>query len=215
MHVLLLLRLNSLVRQVRYAHKNAPRANEASGFTLIELLVVVVVLGILMSIVVFSLNPSSDQRSLQGFAQRMAQRIELARDRAIQNNQEWGLKVGENDYGFFVYDDMERRWLPQRQRPFQPDDPPYPIQFEITVEAGGFSDIEPGVFDPRQTESGSGIDTDSDKDLPDVVFFSSGEASQFFVDVRPLRGEAGLRLMTDGLRPISVATLDTFTGKLQ
>ena len=65
-----------------------PSKPRTLGFTLIELLIVVAVLGILMGAAVLSLNPASDQRALQGFAQRMAQRIELARDRAIQNNQE-------------------------------------------------------------------------------------------------------------------------------
>ena len=65
--------------------------HKRSGFTLIELLVVVVVLGILLGSAVISMNLGGDQRGMQAYGQRMAQRIELARDRAIQNNQELGL----------------------------------------------------------------------------------------------------------------------------
>ena len=45
------------------------------------------VMGILMGAAAISFNMGGDQRGMQAFGQRMAQRIELARDRAIQNNQ--------------------------------------------------------------------------------------------------------------------------------
>jgi general secretion pathway protein H len=188
--------------------------SNTTGFTLVELLVVIVVLGILAGATVFSLNPGSDQRALQGFAQRMAQRIELARDRAIQNNQEWGLQVREEGYGFLAFDDTSQRWVPQGHKPFQPDEPPSPMTFNLTVENGGFEDIDTRVFANGQVDTVGVTGADKDKNLPDVVFFSSGEASQFFIDLQWLNSERGIRLSTDGFGPMRVLDANTLTGEL-
>jgi type II secretory pathway pseudopilin PulG len=175
----------------------------------------VAVLGILMGAAVLSLNPASDQRALQGFAQRMAQRIELARDRAIQNNQEWGLYVQEEDYGIVAFDDISGRWLPQRQKPFRPDEPPSPVTFTITVQEGGFEDIGAAVFavgDPGAT----GITgAEKEKNLPDVVFFSSGEASQFFIDVQFAGSNQTVRLNTDGFSPVRIQEANTLADEFR
>jgi len=196
-----------------------------AGFTLIELLVVIVILGILMGATVLNLNPGSDMRALDAYAQRMAQRIELARDRAIQNNQEWGLRVRREDYELLVFDDTSRQWVVQQQKPFQPDEPPFPITFDITVQENGWDNIDTEAFGSLAptTEvavSGTGYGAPEPGDnktkvLPDVVFFSNGEASQFFVDVQPPGDKGGFRLATDGFSATSVDAIDPLTGGLQ
>jgi general secretion pathway protein H len=179
----------------------------AYGFTLIELLVVIVVLAVLMGMVTVAFNPASDQRALQTYAQRFAQRIELARDLAIQNNQEWGLKIATQDYQFVVFDELEGRWMPQLQSSFKPDEAPYPLSFRLEILDGTGDDLETGIFATEQNQ----IDNDEDTDItdwsPNVVFFSSGEASQFAIDVLPEAGELGFRLATDGLQQVSVVAL--------
>lgn len=195
--------------------KTRQRTKEGAGFTLIELLIVVVLLGVLMGAVVFSLNPVSDERGLTNLAQRLAQRIELARDRAIQNNQEWGLHVQADGYGFVAFDDTAQRWVPQRQKPFQPDEAPSPLTFAITVEEGGFADIDPGVFMDTTPGAAGASGGDQDKNLPDVVFFSSGEASQFYIDLESSGGGQSVRLSTDGFRPVRVESADAFAAEVQ
>ena len=196
-----------------------------AGFTLIELLVVIVILGVLMGATVLNLNPGSDMRALDAYAQRMAQRIELARDRAIQNNQEWGLRVGREDYELLVFDDTSRQWVLQQQKPFQPDEPPFPITFDITVQENGWDNIDAeafGTLAPTAEVAVSGpgngapeLGDNETKVLPDVVFFSSGEASQFFVDVQPQGDKGGFRLATDGFSATSVDAIDPRAGGLQ
>ncbi len=191
-----------------------------AGFTLIELLVVVVVLAILTGVAMMSLDLSGDQRALQAYGQRMVQRIELARDRAIQNNQEWGIKVTADDYMFLAFDERERRWLPQQQAPFRPDTPPAPIEFRLTVEDGSGAVLNQGTFasaDPYSAGSLAGKKSRAAQ--PDAVFFSSGEALPFRLDI--LRQQAAtsqansIRLSTDGFRPLSLEIIDPLGAVVQ
>ena len=133
-----------------------------AGFTLIELLVVVVVLGILLGTAVISLNVGGDHRGMQAYGQRMAQRIELARDRAVQNNQEWGLRVTREAYLFVAFDELQKQWIPQSQAPFKPDEPPQPVLYDLRVQDGGGNELNTGVFAHAQSkdqEAPSGTDS--------------------------------------------------------
>ena len=173
-----------------------------AGFTLIELLVVVAILGILLGTAVISFDVGGDQRAMQAYAQRLAQRIELARDRAIQNNQEWGMQVRAETYFFVAFDEHQAQWLRQQQSPFQPDTPPVPIIFRLEVLEGRGA-LNTGIFDQSVND-----DDDAEQILPDVVFFSSGEANQFAIEILPADASddshVSMRLGTDGFRAVSL-----------
>ena len=92
-----------------------------SGFTLIEILVVVLVVAILMGVVVGSFTGVDKEQELQGFAERLALRIELARDKALQSNKEWGVYIDEDGIRFAEFDEVNEEWLDRAERPALPD----------------------------------------------------------------------------------------------
>ena len=178
------------------------KRRRVAGFTLIELLVVVAILGILLGTAVISFDVGGDQRAMQAYAQRLAQRIELARDRAIQNNQDWGMQVRAETFIFVAFDEYQAQWLPQQQSQFQPDMPPVPVIFRLEALEGRRA-LNTGIF-----AQSANHDDEAEQVLPDVVFFSSGEATQFAMEILPAEAPDDsnviMRLGTDGFRAVSL-----------
>lgn len=181
-----------------------------AGFTLIELLVVLLVMGILMGTAVISIDVGGDQRAFQAFGQRLIQRIELARDRAIQNNQEWGMRVEADDYFFVAFDEDQRQWSAQQQTPFTADKPPRPVVFQLQVHDQFGVDPDKGMFASIDEQNDSSRASDSSrspmKRAPDLIFFSSGETMPFDLEVviedSASRSADGFRISTDGFQPL-------------
>jgi|TARA_B100000768_G_C11259829_1_gene368244 general secretion pathway protein H len=138
----------------------------ARGFTLIEILVVMLVIGIAVAVIGFSFSTSNSYYSANAYAQRVAQRIEMARDRAIQSNSEWGMFVEEDNYRFANFDPINGEWFDFTNKPFNAEKTNYTLNFKVTIEDY-----------PGQVES-------DDEELPDLIFFSSGEVSPFALDLK-------------------------------
>ena len=191
-------------------HKTDNNSHVEAGFTLIELLVVLLVMGILMGTAVISIDVGGDQRAFQAFGQRLIQRIELARDRAIQNNQEWGMRVEADDYFFVAFDEDQRQWSAQQQYPFTADKPPRAVVFQLQVHDQFGVDPDEGMFASSDEQNDSSMASDSSrtpmKRTPDLVFFSSGETMPFDLEVviedSASRSADGFRISTDGFQPL-------------
>ena len=163
----------------------------ARGFTLIEILVVMLVIGIAVGVIGFSFSASNSYYSANAYAQRIAQRIEMARDRAIQSNSEWGMFVDEGDYRFANFDPINGEWFDYTSKPFNAEKTKYTLNFKVTVEDY-----------PGQVDS-------DDEELPDLIFFSSGEVSPFELDLNidELPG-ATWKFQSDGFSQVRAQQID-------
>ncbi len=166
--------------------------NADRGFTLIEILVVVIVVGILMGVVVGSFTSTDREQQLRGYVERLALKIEMARDKALQRNREWGMYVGDEGVSFAEFDEANGEWIPYEQRPFKPDPYARSLEFKATVEAyEGLpsDDAQPG----------------EERELPDIILFSSGETTPFALTLKPKDWDTlWWQLETDGFTRISV-----------
>ncbi len=152
------------------SRRNLPvTALKHQGFTLIEVLVVVVILAIAMSVVVAGFTGADQEQSFKGFVERMALRIEMARDRAVQTNNEWGIYVAPEAVSFAEFDQLSGEWLVRSQRPFRVEPTDDDFQYRVNVEAF-----------PGQTET-----TDRDDEIPEIILFSSGETTPFRLSIKP------------------------------
>ncbi len=151
------------------------------GFTLIEILVVVLVVSILMGVVASSFSGSDREQTLRGYSERLALRIEFARDKALQSNREWGVFLDEEGVRFAEFDEINALWSPRSGKPFNADPYDHNVEFSVSVE-----DL-PGTLQAPE---------DPDEDIPDIVLFSSGETTPFEITISPVEWETRPWLLT-------------------
>jgi general secretion pathway protein H len=165
------------------------------GFTLIEILVVVLVVSILMGVVVSSFTGVDREQTFRGYAERLALRIEIARDKAMQANREWGVYLDREGVRFAEFDEINGEWVPRSEKPFMPDSFDTEVEFRVEVEE------IPGALDQQ-------ADAD-DEDLPSIVLFSSGETTPFEITIAPVEWEAAPWLLaSDGFTRTTVSRGD-------
>lgn len=142
----------------------APRT---SGFSLLEILVVLSILAILTGTVMLSFTGAGSEQRLKGAAERMAMRIELARQHSLTRNREWGIYVEETAYRFAEFDPEQAVWIEKVQRPFNENDLPDLVRLSLDLEE----------YDSLPFEE--------DDDLPQILIFSSGEITPFTLVLEP------------------------------
>ena len=153
----------------------------ACGFTLIEVLIVIVIVAIMSATVAISFNGGDRERRLKVEVQRIAGLLELTRSQAIQRNEEWGLFVDESTFSFAYFDEETRDWVPWQQRPLR-ETTLENMRLELSVD----EQVElPGTFD--------------EGDVPDLVFFSSGESQKYDLRIQPAWETMAWTIKSDGL----------------
>ena len=136
------------------------------GFTLIEVLIVVALIAIAMSTVVTSFSGSAKRQQIRTFSEQLQNKIELARDKAVQQNQEWGLRSDKENLLFVVFDTVNQKWMPLIENPFQPI--PH-LRFALVK---------------IKAEKQERIENQDEDDFPELIMFSSGEVSPFQIQIR-------------------------------
>jgi len=161
------------------------------GFTLIEVLIVITIVAIAMSFVVPNFFGAAERQNILGFSVQLQNKIELARDKAIQQNQEWGLRIHQGKISFLVFDTENQKWLLLTEKPFKSVNYDKLVNLSLRIE-----------------EHQHGFDDQGD-DLPDIILFSSGEASPFNIEIRALsaNGESWV-LHSNGLSNTQIEHLE-------
>ena len=81
------------------------------GFTLIEMMVVLLIIGIVVSSVVLSINTDDVKEHMEIEMNRLRALINLAREEAILQDHDMALVIKEDSYSFQWYDVKQEKWL--------------------------------------------------------------------------------------------------------
>lgn len=152
-----------------------------SGFTLIEILVVLVVVGLLAALAVMSMGGSSRDREMENEVRELYLLMQTASEQAILNNTELGLILEEDSYRF-VAEDQSGEWKQPAERMFRARS--FPEWLTVT----------------KYIESDTPtISSEEDTEFPDIIFYSSGEATPFELEFLVGRDESRMHtIASDG-----------------
>jgi len=167
-------------------------AGPAGGFTLLEILVVLTLLAIVMGTVVLGFTGADARQRVAGEAERLAVRIELARQRALLRNREWGLHLEEDGYTFSEFDRDGEDWVEHGRRPLKAVTLPPGMALELESEGIGelpFADT-------------------AEKDLPSLLMTSSGEITPFRIILEAEGAGLPWVVHSDGLTTVRAELLD-------
>ena len=142
-----------------HARLGLMRTTGYQGFTLLELLVVLVIVGVLTSLIAFSISPN--QPSPQRESRRFQQVLEAAREQAVLFNQELGVELRGDSYRVLQW--QAQRWQPLETAEFSEHSLPGDLAQTLWLD---------GL--PSQEQAG-----DSDPPQPQILLFATGEVTPF------------------------------------
>lgn len=143
----------------------ATKPVSAQGFTLLEVMVVVVIISVLSSFVIVSLQDRDKSIQFTNEAKRLNHVIALAREEAILNSEILGLRFRKNCYTFMLRNNAE--WKPYNDRVFGPHKIPQGIEFQLLVN---------GIVTP--------LPLDQSPKTPQIAIWPSGELSPFELNIK-------------------------------
>lgn len=161
----------------------------AGGFTLLEVLMVVLLVGIISSVVVVSVNTGGAERDLPEEAQRLAALLEQASNEAVMQNQEYGLRVTPQGYVFLCLDEKKQRWTGCVDEIFRERELPEGLELRI-LRPGSIKEL-PSMAAQKDLEASTAARERQEADgdaatrvTPDLFLLSSGESSAASLEIR-------------------------------
>lgn len=167
-------------------YRMTSNARQQSGFTLIEMMVVLVIMAIIMSSVVLSINTDKIEEHMEIEMRRIHALLNLAREEAILQGQEMSLAVRDNKYQFEMLG--EKGWEPIvdakvfREREVVAGTELSLIVDDIEVSLGK-SGLDLGEFQAELSENKTDKEEKKD-DRPRIFILSSGEIMPFELILR-------------------------------
>lgn len=151
------------------------------GFTLVEVMLVMLLIGLLATTVVMNLSSDSREDKLNKEAERFQQLFQFVAETAMLKQQEWGLYITPEQYGFLYYDNDEEKWLPAEE-PASLQAYELPEHIALQLELEGLPGAETNLLSELnwQLDEDDAMPEDTTTPvLPQVFVLSSGEISPF------------------------------------
>jgi general secretion pathway protein H len=158
----------------------------SKGFTLVEILVVLVIMTVVISLAVLSVNATGRDSQLDEESRRIQGLVGLLHDRALLEGRDFGLRIEPTAYEFVVYDPRRDRWMMLNQeQEYRHRELPRGISFQLQLDA--------------QTVIIKPIDRSLSNDAPpppQVAIAASGEGTPFRLTL--MRDATQARASVDG-----------------
>jgi len=137
-----------------------------SGFTLIEIIVVLIIISVVLTVATISIGDPQVKRMRQT-SERFTALIQLAKEQAIFNSQEYALSVWDSGYAFYTLD--QQGWvLLTDDKIFRGRTLPEGVEHELFLD---------GIKVVLSNE---------DKNKPQIYITSDGEVSPFQLNITDL-----------------------------
>ena len=141
-------------------------SNIQKGFTLFEVIVVIAIISFVLTIATISIGDPQVKRMKQQ-SERVAALIQLVKEQAIFNSQDYALSIWQSGYAFYTLN--EAGWTPvSGDRIFRQRELPDGLEFVLYLD---------GIRVTLERE---------DKKKPQIFVTSDGEISPFQLDVTDL-----------------------------
>ena len=151
------------------------------GFTLVEVMLVMLLIGLLATTVVMNFSGESRQERLDKEAERFQQLFQFVAETAMLKQQEWGLYVQDDRYGFLYYSNEDGKWA-AADEPASLQQYKLPADIKLSLELEGLPGEDSNLLSQLdwQTDEDEQPEEESEVPvLPQVFILSSGEISPF------------------------------------
>jgi general secretion pathway protein H len=159
----------------------------SKGFTLVEILVVLVIMAVVISIAVLSVNVTGRDSQLDEESQRIQGLVGLLHERALLEGRDFGLRIEPTAYEFVVYEPRRDRWMMMDQeQEYRHRQLPKGISFLLQL------DSQTVVIKPIDRT----LSSESPPPSPQVAIAASGEGTPFRLTL--LRDATQAKASVDG-----------------
>jgi len=140
------------------------------GFTLIEILVVVLIIAVVVSLTVLSVNATGRDSQLDVESRRIEGLMGLLHERALLEGRDFGLRIEPTAYEFVVYDPRRNRWMMlDQEREYRHRELPKGVSFQLEL------DSQVVVLKPIDRN----FNSDAAPPAPQVAIAASGDGTPF------------------------------------